>query len=37
MAADDVHRLFGDVNGSGTVNAGDYNQFRTRFGKAFTY
>ena len=28
------HRLFGDVNGNGSVNALDYNQFRGAFGKS---
>ena len=27
------HRLFGDSNGSKSVNATDYNQFRSAFGK----
>jgi ELWxxDGT repeat protein len=27
------HRLFGDVNGNGNVNAADYNAFRGAFGK----
>jgi hypothetical protein len=30
------HRLFGDVNGSKTVNAADYNAFRGVFGKNST-
>jgi hypothetical protein len=30
------HRLFGDINGSKNVNAGDYNAFRQAFGKNST-
>jgi hypothetical protein len=37
LAADYVsprlHRLFGDVNGSKSVNAADYNTLRQSFGK----
>jgi hypothetical protein len=29
-----LHRLFGDVNGDGTVNAFDVSQFRSTFGTA---
>jgi hypothetical protein len=28
------HRLFGDVNGSKSINAADYNAFRSAFGKS---
>jgi hypothetical protein len=31
-----LQRLF-DFDGSGPVNATDYNAFRARFGKVFTY
>jgi hypothetical protein len=30
------HRLFGDINGTKNVNAGDYNQFRQTFGRPST-
>jgi hypothetical protein len=31
------HRLFGDADGSKSVNAADYNAFRSRFGKLYSY
>ena len=40
LAADQgftFHRLFGDADGNGSVNALDYAQFKKRFGTTFAY